>query len=322
MPEEVLCGLCGHGAHESLFWSEDIRHGVPGSFGWKRCQNCGACYLSPRPTRDEILTYYPGTYALFRSATTVQKTSRRFLSMQQRDISQRCRDATHSIEHGRLLDIGCGTGEFLAAMRQHGWETVGIEPNEIAASYARNTLGLDVVTGTLEDIELPAAGFDTITMWTVLEHLHDPVGALRKIRGLIRPNGLLVMSIPDAQSLDARLFGPFWVGYDTPRHLYVFSRESVIFLLRQAGFAFSGAEHTLADYYTFLASLEPWLKTRLGFSAVGRILQRIIVAPGMRLLTWPIFWMINSRGKGCIITVFARPNDKPEAPGLRQHSGE
>jgi SAM-dependent methyltransferase len=235
--------------------------------------------------------------------------------MQQRDVNRRCRDAMRLTTCGRVLDIGCGTGEFLAAMRRLGWDTHGVEPNEGAAAYAREKLGLDVRADDLQNLDLPDCSFDLVTLWTVLEHLHDPGSVLRTARRILRPSGLLIISIPDIQSLDARCFGTSWVGYDTPRHLYVFSRDNIRSLLAQAGFATWDEEHSQADYYTFLGSLEPWLRARLHQRSIFRAVGRILHVPGMRMLTWPLFWAINLFDRGCIVTFYARPADSEHEPG-------
>ena len=260
MSEEILCLLCSSDDSELLFWAEDVRHTIPGRYAWKRCVSCGLVYLArPNACRNGILL--SGGLCLVRTAS--EPSGRRPLRrIQQRDIQQRCRDVERLISPGRVLDIGCGTGEFLAALKKRGWECVGIEPSELAACYAREQFGLDVHSGRLEDVALPEASFDVITLWTVVEHLHDPMIVLKLVSRLLRSDGLLVLSIPDPGSLDARWFGPSWVGFDTPRHLSLFSPKSLGLLLAQSGFKLYGTGHSHADYYTFLASFDPWLKTR------------------------------------------------------------
>ena len=267
-----------------------------------------------------MASYYPADYALFRTAS--EPSGRRPLRrIQQRDIQQRCRDVERLISSGRVLDIGCGTGEFLAALKKRGWECVGIEPSELAACYAREQFGLDVHSGRLEDVALPEASFDVITLWTVVEHLHDPMIVLKLVSRLLRSDGLLVLSIPDPGSLDARWFGPSWVGFDTPRHLSLFSPKSLGLLLAQSGFKLYGTGHSHADYYTFLASFDPWLKTRSWPRGLVYTLNRASRLPGLRMATWPGFWLINLLGKGCIVTVYARPEAEWQARSHRTGIG-
>jgi SAM-dependent methyltransferase len=320
MSEEIRCLLCSSGDSELLFWAEDIRHAIPGRYAWRRCASCGLVYLSPRPTLTEMASYYPGDYALFRTATE-HPDWRPFRWIQQRDIQQRCRDAQRLIPRGRVLDIGCGTGEFLAAMKERGWESVGIEPSELAACYAREQFGLDVHSGRLEDVVLPDASFDVITLWTVVEHLHDPIMVMKLAFRLLRPDGLLVLSLPDPGSLDAHWFGPSWVGYDTPRHLSLFSPKSFGSLLAQSGFSLCGTGHSHADYYTFLASFDPWLRKRSWPRGLIATLNRASRLPGLRTATWPGFWLINLLGKGCIVTVYARPGAERQARSHRPGIG-
>jgi 2-polyprenyl-3-methyl-5-hydroxy-6-metoxy-1,4-benzoquinol methylase len=307
MPEDIACYLCGHYPGNQLFSSWDIVHNLDGSFAWNRCPNCGLIYLSPRPTPDEMSRYYPTNYALFQSAMRRRHWWQPSLWLERRDINRRCKAAACLRSQGCILDVGCGTGEFLAAMRQRGWETIGIELTPAAATYAREQLQLDIKTGTLHEIDLPSANFDVITLWTVLEHLYDPLSTLQKIHSILCPDGLLLISIPDVESLDAKWFGRYWVGYDTPRHLYVYSHEVLCSLLNRAGFEIYATEHFQADYYTFLASFKPWFEANLNYKKLPNLLNFILKFPGIRMLTWPIFWTINKLARGCIITIYAQP---------------
>jgi 2-polyprenyl-3-methyl-5-hydroxy-6-metoxy-1,4-benzoquinol methylase len=293
-----------------MFRQQDWAHHLAGTFGWNRCPACGLVYLSPRPTVAEMPAYYPPQYALYLSASRRRRWWQPSGWMERRDMARRCRAARRLRARGRVLDVGCGTGEFLAAMREQGWDTLGVEPSDRAAAYAREELGLDVRTGTLADLGLEPNSLDVVTLWTVLEHLYDPIAALRTARRLLRPGGLLVLSVPDVDSLDARWFGAYWAGYDTPRHLYAYSHQVLRSLLDRSGFAFWDSEHFAADYYTFRASLEPWLQARLADSKLLTALTSLLGFPGLRLLTWPLFGALNALGKGCIVTVYARPADR------------
>jgi SAM-dependent methyltransferase len=304
----MACYLCGNQRSRLLFSSPDIvHHSNDNLFSWHQCPSCGLIYLKPRPAPDEMAFYYPEDYALFRSAMQQRRWWQPSLWMDRRDINRRCKSAMRLCASGYVLDVGCGTGEFLATMRQHGWETVGLEPNEVAANYARDHLKLDVHTGKLQELDLKLASFDVITLWTVLEHLYDPLSILQTVHHLLKPNGLLVISIPDIGSLDAHLFGHYWVGYDTPRHLYVYSPGVIRELLMRSGFELWDMEHFQADYYTFLGSVEPWLNVTLNHPGLLRLSHRLLNFPGARMLTWPLFWAVNMLGKGCIVAIYARP---------------
>jgi SAM-dependent methyltransferase len=138
-------------------------------------------------------------------------------------------------EEGVLLDIGCGTGGFLARMRDLGWEVVGIEPDGQAAEWARRNYGFDVMQGTPERIDLPDQSVDAITMNHVVEHLHDPLATLAECSRLLKPDGRLVVVTPNVESLGNRIFKNSCLNLDPPRHLYLFSPDTLKACAERAG---------------------------------------------------------------------------------------
>jgi len=128
---------------------------------------------------------------------------------------------------GRLLDIGCGDGSFLALMRDLGWKVVGLEPDPVAAKGARERFLIPVVEDTLEDARLPHRSFDVITLNHVIEHVYDPVSFLKECRRVIKPGGRVVITTPNFSSLGHTIFKRFWRALDAPRHLYLFEAASL-----------------------------------------------------------------------------------------------
>ncbi len=135
-----------------------------------------------------------------------------------------------------LLDVGCGNGRFLNEMRRGGWNVVGVEPDETAVRAARSAHGLEVYHGVLEQVELPANTFDVITMGHVIEHLFDPIRTLRVARSLLKPGGRLMVLTPNASGWGSRRFREDWVGWDPPRHLFIFTPHSLAAAVQSAGF--------------------------------------------------------------------------------------
>ena len=126
----------------------------------------------------------------------------------------------------RLLDVGCGEGAFLAEMRRAGWDVQGLEPDATAAATAR-AAGVPVVERPLEPHAFPSGSFDALTMNHVIEHLHDPIEALRICHDLLSPGRVLWIATPNLGSRGHDLFGRDWVGLDPPRHLVLFTRSSL-----------------------------------------------------------------------------------------------
>lgn len=128
--------------------------------------------------------------------------------------------------HGNtLLDLGCGTGEFLCECRKNGLRVKGVEPSIKAREFAINKYNLNIVPDFLKDI--PAADrFDCITLWHVLEHIHSLPETMNKLREILNPGGVIIVALPNSNSYDAAHYGKFWAAYDLPRHIYHFNRQT------------------------------------------------------------------------------------------------
>jgi 2-polyprenyl-3-methyl-5-hydroxy-6-metoxy-1,4-benzoquinol methylase len=136
---------------------------------------------------------------------------------------------------GRLLDIGCATGDFLVAARQAGWQTQGVELSAYAVEVARRH-GLDVRVGTLTEAHLPPASFDAVTMLDVIEHLSDPLSELKEVHRVLRPGGIVCLETPNWQSIYRRLLRRRWAALQPRVHLVYFERRTATDLLERAGF--------------------------------------------------------------------------------------
>jgi 2-polyprenyl-3-methyl-5-hydroxy-6-metoxy-1,4-benzoquinol methylase len=141
-------------------------------------------------------------------------------------------------EGRRLLDVGCGSGDFLARMRDRGWSVVGVEPDPVAAEGARQR-GLDVHDGMLADAAFTDDSFDAIVLSHVIEHVHDPIALLRECGRALRPGGTLVLFTPNLTSVGHRRFGADWRGLEPPRHLHIFSAGALGACVARVGLAVS-----------------------------------------------------------------------------------
>jgi len=150
----------------------------------------------------------------------------------------------HAERRGRLVDVGCGNGRFLARMRDLGWEVLGVEPDPEAARVARERFGLTVIPSTLEEAKLPEASVDAVTMNHVIEHVPDPIGLLAECRRILRPGGTVVVVTPNLQSLGCRVFKADWRGYEIPRHLVIFSSKALRLCAERAGLTINSLRTT------------------------------------------------------------------------------
>lgn len=212
---------------------------------------------------------------------------------------------------GRLLDVGCATGGFLHEARLAGCSILGVEPSPFAADMASRRLGIPLAPCTLSEAQLPSNHCDWITLWDVLEHLHDPVATVAETFRILKPGGLLLFSTGDAGSLWARLTGRFWPLLTPPQHLYYFTRHSVSLLLTQEGFTVETIT-TLAKKPTLNLIL---LKARESFGP----------------LVIPFQWLANTRplmtrrvplNLGDIMMVVCRkPKPNPQTPTAPTEGG-
>lgn len=259
-----LCPVCGD-ERRTLFYAgltDRLWFTAPGRWSLYRCEACSSVYLDPRPTRDTIgrayTSYYTHAappppprddlrtalvngYLNARYGYTLAPASGlgpfvvRLLPKRRWHADRLVRNLVSREGRGRLLDVGCGGGEFLAQMRTAGWDVQGLEPDPAAAARAR-AAGLPVADAGLEDAELAPGSFDAITMSHVIEHLHDPVGALRICARALRRGGVLWVATPNLEAMGHRTFGRDWIGLDPPRHLVLFTRASLAAALQAAGF--------------------------------------------------------------------------------------
>jgi 2-polyprenyl-3-methyl-5-hydroxy-6-metoxy-1,4-benzoquinol methylase len=159
------------------------------------------------------------------------------------------------VRTGKLLDIGCGAGSYLASMKQIGWDAYGVELSSVACELARKKMGLNVFNGTVAEASFPRDFFRIITMHQVLEHTQDPTETLCEIHRVLKADGLLAISVPDAESLESKIFGSAWHNWELPRHLYHFSRATITAMLEKNGFLVTDVKHD-ANPFGVLRSIE------------------------------------------------------------------
>jgi SAM-dependent methyltransferase len=236
--EEVACPLGCAADDEPVVSGWDRLHNLPGRFTVVRCRGCGLMRTTPRPTPAGMGYYYPphyGPYASTRVTGDTPPPTPRVAGGKLRDWLREPK--THILPPtppGRLLEVGCGSGAFMHSLAREGWVVEGLEYSPEAAEAARS-LGYHVTVGALESAPEPSAPYDLVVGWMVVEHLHDPIGALRKLARWTRPGGWLALSTPDAGSLEFKLFGDAWYALHLPNHLYLYSVDSLRRILEAGG---------------------------------------------------------------------------------------
>jgi 2-polyprenyl-3-methyl-5-hydroxy-6-metoxy-1,4-benzoquinol methylase len=242
------CDLCGGSSFEPATTLPEYYLFTGEVFQLIRCHGCSLHFVSPRPTSDIIGRYYDDDYPAHRAESRpLQWWQRKAGAPVHTQLSLFTRLAVHVRESvawfaiprweggGRILDLGCGSGQLLDTMKKLGWETHGVEPSPQAAERAR-AKGHHIVCGTAEQELFEPDSFDVVYMWHVLEHTHSPTKALAHVHRYLRPGGRIVMAVPNYASFHSKLFGRYWSGTEAPRHLYQFDRATLRRYLQQAGF--------------------------------------------------------------------------------------
>ncbi len=158
----------------------------------------------------------------------------------------------------------------------------------------------------MEDIHFESESFDAVTLWNVFEHLYNPNGTLQEIHRLLKKDGILVMIFPNWDSLDHRLFGKGWIGYDAPRHLFAYPAKVYSNMIEHAGFNIIGIQAAPNNYFAFVASLENWFKLKFGITFLTNGIIRLAKIPGIRFFLSPWTYLFDKLGLGSTIQVVAR----------------
>ncbi len=206
------------------------------TFDVVECPQCGFRFTNPRPEADELARYYGSEDYTPHQAESQDVIDHLYRRVQRYTLwsKRRLMASLTDAPPGRLLDFGCGTGEFLARCQRAGWAVRGLEPDAQARTMAADRHGLTVEPPDRVD-DLPAHHFDAITLWHVLEHVSDLDGTVQALKRTLAPTGTLVVAAPNWTALDAQFYGAHWAGYDVPRHLSHFRPRDLRRLFAQHG---------------------------------------------------------------------------------------
>jgi SAM-dependent methyltransferase len=287
----------------------DRFHGLPGDYRVVRCRTCGLMRTDPRPTPATMGYYYPDDYGPY-VGTVVPSADPAAPALPRwkvllGSLFQFNHGLIPPVRPGRMLEIGCASGAFLHKMAGLGWEVEGIEFSSTAAAAAR-ALGYRVTAGAVEEAPPPQSPYDLIIGWMVLEHLHQPVEVLRKLRRWVRPGGWLVISVPDADSIDFRLFTGSWFAAHLPNHLYHYTKETIRKVLGAGGWRVRCIHHQ-RNVSNLIGSLGNYLQDRGILTGAAKRLASFPADPGRgAYYLYPLSYLLSVAGQTGRMEVWAR----------------
>jgi 2-polyprenyl-3-methyl-5-hydroxy-6-metoxy-1,4-benzoquinol methylase len=289
----MRCPICREERElEMCLATKDWRFGTTDqTFQVVRWRSCQVAFTWPRCSRKEQSAYYPQDY--YQKETMLGSIGVPLMRLLQGVMAeQRARSAEKLLGLERraitILDIGCGRGDFLKRMSRRGWHTYGVEPSPTLSDPAvedpSHGSAPTIDRGFIEDVSLPDSFFHVITLWHVIEHVDDPVWLLEQAHRALKDDGLLMIAVPNFRSLEARCFGKYWLGLDTPRHLFHFSAESIRQLVERAGFRVevqrsSVLDTPLSSWYSAIYALRAWLGLKTHVASLGGTLVTIVTLP-------------------------------------------
>jgi len=242
MKKEDLLSVLGHDELEIYLESKD--HSVSKEpFTLMLDKQSDLLITHPKPTLSQLPKYYESDEYISHTDGNQTLIEKVYQIVKGIAIKNKVKLVANWIQKGEfLLDVGCGTGDFLKACAANKWHVLGIEPNNSAKNLAEQKLGLErgsAIFSSLEEMlgknssKQLDGKFSVITLWHVLEHVPEPLVYLNSLKGLLKPNGRIILALPNYKSHDAAHYGNFWAAYDLPRHLFHFSKKSVSFFARE-----------------------------------------------------------------------------------------
>lgn len=257
-----VCNLCGSTEPERLFNKD--------GYSVVRCRRCSLVYVGDELESIDFAALYGKDYYL--------SEDKRLFSNYLAEEPERLASARSRVEKlkklkktGRLLDVGCAAGFFLEAAKPY-YDVVGVDLSEYSSSYARERFGLNVLTGNLEQAELPENSFDVVTLWDVIEHVADPLAVMCEVGRILRPGGIAVVATGDIESLHARIAGENWPLLAPPWHLYYFSRKTLK-RLGEGGALSLCQIKTQGVISTYPLLNNRWVNRAVNFLRIGDIMQ-------------------------------------------------
>lgn len=302
---EHPCAWCGEEKYDVIIKGPDRLLGMDGNFQFVKCKKCGLLRQNPYLEWDSLKEFYPENYSSYLPQVTdissrIKRIDKKY------GLYKRVKFINKYKPSGNWLDVGSGTGRVLQeAYRWRQWHLMGIEPTIEAAKYSERITGIKIHQTKIEDFNDFKEYFDIVTMWDVLEHLENPIDVLKKIWSLLKPNGIFVFSIPNLTSWDRKVFKDYWIGYDLPRHMYLFPPNLLYEIFEKIGFKIINKKCIAGSHGALILDLS-FLNTELQSNFLNKLLRK---GPDFfipRIFTFFPLWFLDKLKISTNITYVAR----------------
>ncbi|MDP2593367.1 MAG: class I SAM-dependent methyltransferase [bacterium] len=268
-------------------------------FDYIQCLSCGLVSQHPQISKKDLPLHYGDFYEPYTKGSALKRAIKMLVFWKEKNA------VLKTVRPGsRILEIGCGRGEFLKSLSRAGFKCFGLEMGEEAASSARKET-LNIFTGSVDSFKFTKmGGFDLIIMRFVLEHLWNPAETLLKLRKLLFPGGKIMISVPNFDSFERRFFGKFWSGYDAPRHLFVFDPKVMRILADKCGLSLVSLSYSIVPN-DWISGLKRWV-TGSSFSFLSSFFT--IYNPFLMAIFTPLCFLQKTVGKSsrirCVLALW------------------
>lgn len=304
-----ICQICGTTERTLHCITHDRLFDFGEKYRYWRCAHCDAIYLDPQPNWAERMRHYQADYRGYHYVESERSALQRWgmnygLHKRLRIVRSAGLARERTLE---LLDVGCGSGNFVDwVAAKTAWRATGVERVDLLFG-AHHQPQTNILQSDLHALGIRDKSVDVVTLWTVLEHLADPLAGLVEAARVLRKDGVLVVRTVCHQSWAAKLFGPNWVGLDAPRVLFAFAPRSLEVLFNKAGFRIESSGSYFHDFHPYQWSIRNLVSSQIKSERVRNLLVRAAGSWPSRLLTFPFFACQTWQMRNSFVTLIARP---------------
>lgn len=290
------CEICGEKNFKFLFKQKDKNFNIPGEYSFYKCNNCKIIFLNPQPIGKELSRHYPeNNYYSFNDIIKKEQSRKERFKLYLYDLYFNPKNknvfakiifypffrhirGTKILPGKRILDIGCGAGQFLYEMEELGMISHGIEPEQYNDERAKKLN----IRKNFRDANYPSDFFDVVTMNQVLHHMNNPSETLTEINRILKKNGTFILCLSNYRSIAHKIFGKEWYQFDTPRHLFNYSDKVLIKFLKEKGFKIKKVKFNSRPDQFVQSFYYKKGKPRKGF-----------IYKSLKIIFWPVAEIVN-----------------------------